>query len=79
MPTLDITIVQADLHWHDASANREKFDSALAAIDAKTDLVVLPEMFTTGFSMDAPKRCTAILSTGCGVGPLKNQPQSVGV
>ncbi len=54
MPTLDITIVQADLHWHDASANREKFDSALAAIDAKTDLVVLPEMFTTGFSMDAP-------------------------
>ncbi len=54
MPTLDITVVQADLHWHDASANRDKFDSALAAIDAKTDLIVLPEMFTTGFSMDAP-------------------------
>jgi omega-amidase len=54
MPTLDITIVQADLHWHDASANRDKFDSALTAIKAKTDLIVLPEMFTTGFSMDAP-------------------------
>lgn len=54
MPTLDITIVQADLHWHAASANRDKFDRALDAIDAQTDLIVLPEMFTTGFSMDAP-------------------------
>jgi len=54
MPTLDVTIVQANLHWHDASANRDSFDSAIGAIDAQTDLIVLPEMFTTGFSMDAP-------------------------
>ena len=52
MPTLDVTIVQADLHWHDAGRNLADFDRAIDGID--TDLVVLPEMFTTGFSMDAP-------------------------
>jgi len=54
MPTLNVSIVQADLHWHDAARNREQFTSAIHGIDEKTDLVVLPEMFTTGFSMDAP-------------------------
>ena len=54
MPTLDITIVQADLHWHDAEANRKAFDIAIDAINTRSDLIVLPEMFTTGFSMDAP-------------------------
>ena len=52
MPTLDVTIVQADLHWHDAARNLADFDRAIDGID--TDLIVLPEMFTTGFSMDAP-------------------------
>jgi predicted amidohydrolase len=47
-----VTIVQADLHWHDAGRNLADFDRAIDGID--TDLVVLPEMFTTGFSMDAP-------------------------
>lgn len=53
MSTLNVTIVQADLHWHDAAANRAAFDETLAALDGKTDLVVLPEMFTTGFTMHA--------------------------
>ncbi len=54
MPTLDISIVQADLHWHDPRANRHDFDRVIDSIDDSTDLIVLPEMFTTGFSMDAP-------------------------
>ena len=54
MSTLNITIVQADPVWHDAAANRDLFAKKITNIDAPTDLIVLPEMFTTGFSMDAP-------------------------
>ncbi|TPG62426.1 amidohydrolase [Hymenobacter nivis] len=50
---LTVTLVQADLHWHDPAANRAMFDELLGPLPAPTDLVVLPEMFTTGFSMDA--------------------------
>jgi predicted amidohydrolase len=54
MSTLDVTIVQADLHWHDAKRNLDDFDIAINSVETPTDLIVLPEMFTTGFSMDAP-------------------------
>jgi predicted amidohydrolase len=54
MSTLSTTIIQADLHWHDAKANRRSFDDVFDSMESRTDLVVLPEMFTTGFSMDAP-------------------------
>lgn len=50
---LTITLVQAGLHWHDPAANRAAFDALLGAHGQPTDLIVLPEMFTTGFSMDA--------------------------
>ncbi len=55
MPTLDVSIVQSELHWHDRGANRKMFDRAIDGIEESTDLIVLPEMFTTGFSMDAPQ------------------------
>jgi predicted amidohydrolase len=52
--TLRVTLVQAGLHWQDPAANRAAFDARLGALGAgATDLVVLPEMFTTGFSMDS--------------------------
>lgn len=54
MSTLNITIVQSALHWHDADGNRRMFDPVIERISEPTDLIVLPEMFTTGFSMDAP-------------------------
>lgn len=53
MQTLKITIVQTELHWHDAGANRDHFESVISSLDEVGDLVVLPEMFTTGFTMDA--------------------------
>jgi len=55
MPTLNVTIVQTDLRWHDAAANLEHFGRIIGSLDSETDLVVLPEMFTTGFSMNAPE------------------------
>ncbi|GAB3193941.1 putative amidohydrolase [Pontibacter aydingkolensis] len=50
---LRVTIVQTELHWQDAEANRSMFSEKLAAAAPATDLIVLPEMFTTGFSMNA--------------------------
>ena len=49
---LRVTIVQSELHWQDAEANRSMFSEKLAAAAPATDLIVLPEMFTTGFSMN---------------------------
>lgn len=54
MSTLSVSILQADLHWHDAAANRDMFSRMIQDGIDTSDLIVLPEMFTTGFSMDAP-------------------------
>ncbi len=51
MPDLRVTLVQSMLHWEDAAANRAMFGEKLSTLRGATDLVVLPEMFTTGFSM----------------------------
>ncbi len=51
MPDLRVTLVQSMLHWEDADANRAMFGDMLSTLKGTTDLIVLPEMFTTGFSM----------------------------
>ncbi len=51
MRDLRVTSVQSMLHWEDAASNRAMFTAKLATLKGTTDLVVLPEMFTTGFSM----------------------------
>ena len=53
MDAIRVTIVQTDLHWEAIDANLEQFDQKLAHLTGHTDLVILPEMFTTGFSMSA--------------------------
>src|SRR4051812_14011397 len=49
---LRVVLVQQPLVWHDAAANRAHFDVLLAPLAGNADVIVLPEMFTTGFSMD---------------------------
>ena len=51
--TLTVSLVQTATHWHDAERNRDMFDGWLEQVPAHTDLVVLPEMFSTGFTMDS--------------------------
>jgi omega-amidase len=46
-----VSIAQQPLAWHDPPANRAHFASILAPLAGATDLVILPEMFTTGFTM----------------------------
>jgi len=50
MQDLNVTLVQSNLHWEDVDANLEMFSEQLEG--RSTDLVVLPEMFSTGFTMN---------------------------
>ncbi|HXH17614.1 MAG TPA: amidohydrolase [Chitinophagales bacterium] len=50
---LQVTLVQTYLHWEDISANLHHFEKIIRPLKNSTDLIVLPEMFTTGFSMNA--------------------------
>jgi len=49
---LRLALLQSELAWHDPAANRSHFEGLLAEV-GEVDLAILPEMFTTGFSMDS--------------------------
>ncbi len=51
MSTLTITGIQSNLHWENRKANLEMFEQKIFSISQPTEIVVLPEMFSTGFSM----------------------------
>lgn len=51
MSTLHFTLIQADLHWEDKTANLAMLEKKILDLAEKTEVVVLPEMFSTGFSM----------------------------
>ncbi len=51
MSTLTITTIQSNLIWEDKTANLRMLEQKIAGIEEKTEIVVLPEMFSTGFSM----------------------------
>ena len=55
MRDIKITLIQTELFWEDIDANISLFNEKISAIGEKTDLVILPEMFTTGFSLNASK------------------------
>lgn len=54
MESLRITAIQTALHWENPQANYSMFEEKFSSIH-HTDLVVLPEMFTTGFSMNTSR------------------------
>jgi len=49
---MKITLVQADLAWEDAAKNIRHLGELLSHHKEKSDLVILPEMFSTGFTMN---------------------------
>lgn len=55
MKDLRITLVQSSLFWENKEANLKQFESVLASLHESSHIVVLPEMFTTGFTMNAPE------------------------
>lgn len=50
---LKVSIIQANLQWEDSAANRISLAARIDTISEDSDLIVLPEMFTTGFTMNA--------------------------
>ena len=51
MSTLTITTIQSNLFWEDKQANMQMLQQKIESITDKTEIVILPEMFSTGFSM----------------------------
>lgn len=51
MSTLTVTLIQSSLFWEDKQANLKMLEEKINSIEERTELVVLPEMFTTGFTM----------------------------
>lgn len=51
MARLHCTLIQADLVWEDKEANLKKLEERIARIAGTKELVILPEMFSTGFSL----------------------------
>ncbi len=55
METLKAVLFQMDIIWEDSRANLDKICKKAQELDSDTDLLILPEMCTTGFSMNPKK------------------------
>ena len=53
MHDLKLTLVQLDLKWQDKTQNLNQIERLLAWHKENTDIIILPEMFSTGFSMES--------------------------
>lgn len=73
---LRVALVQGDTVWHDPEANRRMYSELMAPLAGETDLVVLPETFTSGFSNDAIERAEGM--DGPTVAWLREQAQRLG-
>jgi predicted amidohydrolase len=60
MNDLRVSLVQGDTRWHDPAANREYYGRLVAPLAGRTDLVLLPETFTSGFSNEAIDQAEAM-------------------
>jgi predicted amidohydrolase len=61
---LNVTAIQSDIFWENPKKNTDYLDEILSG-QVATDLVILPEMFTTGFSMNASKVAEKDLGESC--------------
>ncbi len=69
MHALTVSLVQGATRWHDAPANREYYGGLVRSLAGKSDLIVLPETFLSGFSNDT--RASAETMDGEGVAWLR--------
>lgn len=71
-----LTLLQTSLIWENADANRRQLAAKLASLTGQTDIVVLPEMFTTGFSMRSETLAESM--DGAAVAWLRAQAAALG-
>ena len=74
MSAVKVSLLQTTLHWQDSAANLGHFSELLAGLPT-TDLVVLPEMFSSGFSMQSAE--IAETETGPGLAWLIEQAKAL--
>ena len=76
MDDLRISLVQAATVWHDPEANRELYGTMMQDLSGKTDLVILPETFSSGFSNEAIHQAEGM--NGASVAWLRDQAVALG-
>jgi len=55
---IKISLMQFEPVWEDVPANLLRAGNLINQLEEKTDLILLPEMFSTGFSINTRKICT---------------------
>lgn len=76
MELLRVSLIQTYLHWESPAKNRVHFENLMEPLAGTTDLIVLPEMFTTGFSM-LPENLAETMD-GATINWLKQQASKLG-
>src|SRR5690348_6414806 len=76
MQDLRISLVQGATRWHDPAGNRAYYGGLVAPLQDATDLILLPETFTSGFSNEAIHNAETM--EGPTVGWLREQSQRLG-
>ena len=51
MQNLRVTLIQSNILWEKIEENLNQFSQKVKSVQEETDLIILPEMFSTGFSM----------------------------
>ena len=73
MSPLTLALIQSATRWHDPAGNCDDYEAKLSGIGGSCDIVVLPEMFSTGFTMES--RTFAESMDGTTVDWMKAQAQ----
>lgn len=60
MQALNVSLVQGNTRWHDPAGNREYYGALIAPLRGRSDLIVLPETFSSGFSNEAITQAEAM-------------------
>ena len=76
MNDLRLTLVQGATRWHDPDGNRAYYGGLIAPLRGSTDLVILPETFTSGFSNEAIERAETL--EGPTVAWMREQARALG-
>jgi predicted amidohydrolase len=76
MVDLRVSLVQGNTVWHDPEANRKMYGELMSGLAGTTDLIVLPETFTSGFSNEAIERAETM--AGPSVAWIREQAAKLG-
>ena len=60
---LNVALIQTNLVWEQPKANREHIESFLKAVSKEADIIFLPEMFSSGFTMNPERVAESMLGT----------------